>query len=395
MFTITGKYADALITTDNIEQEAIAQVTELVNHPASRGSYLAIMPDVHAGKGCVIGTTMKITDRVVPNLVGVDIGCGVLAVEIQDKIDDFKALQDVIDKYVPSGMNVHQRTNVKVEKMLAELKTPLGKHMNRILCSLGTLGGGNHFISIEGDEESNYLIIHTGSRNLGLQVAKYHQDKASEETLGDEIQALILDLKAKGLNSTIQDEVAKYKKEHEADASASKELAFLEGQAMEDYLHDVKIAQLFAHENRWEIASTIIKQMGWSMVNSVESVHNYIDTKTMILRKGAISSKGKFLVPLNMRDGTLICIGKENEEWNDSAPHGAGRSMSRSRAKKELSLDSFVDTMKDIWSASVNESTLDEAPDAYKPAEEIKKALESQYVIWRELKPLFNFKAQD
>lgn len=394
MFKIVGKYAEALVTTMNIEEEAIAQVTELVNHPASLGSYISLMPDCHAGKGCVVGTTMLIKDRVVPNLVGVDIGCGVSMYPVPKEID-FAKLQKVIDKYVPSGMNVHQKSNEKVEKMIQNLKTPLGKSKSRILASLGTLGGGNHFLSIEGDDEVNYLLIHTGSRNLGLQVAKYHQDVAAENTIGNGIQDLIKSLKNSGQNSRIQESIELYKKEHADELSSNKELAFLEGKAMQDYLHDVKIAQEFATENRNEIARIIFKHMGWDLTEKIESVHNYIDTDEMILRKGAISCKGTFLVPLNMRDGTLVCYGESNPAWNDSAPHGAGRSMSRSRAKKELSLESFQETMKDIWSASVNEKTLDEAPDAYKPAEEIKALLQEQYTIQRHLKPLFNFKAQE
>jgi len=394
MFTIKGKYAEALITTENIEAEAIAQITELVNHPATLGSKISIMPDVHAGKGCVIGTTMTIDDRVVPNLVGVDIGCGVLALEVPMTVD-FEKLQKVIDEHVPSGMNVHEKTNDKVEAIVKNMITPLGKSKNRILCSLGTLGGGNHFISIEGDGEKNYLVIHTGSRNLGIQVAKYHQNKASEETIGSGIQELIDELKANGQVSKIQEAIAQFKKDNKDAVSANKELAFLQGEAMADYLHDVKLAQEFASENRKEIAATIFKHMGWTKGDSIESVHNYIDTESMILRKGAISCKGDFLVPLNMRDGTLLCFGTENSEWNDSAPHGAGRSMSRSRAKKELSMDEFTETMKDIWSSSVNASTLDEAPDAYKPAEEIKGIIETQYKVVRHLKPLFNFKAQE
>jgi tRNA-splicing ligase RtcB (3'-phosphate/5'-hydroxy nucleic acid ligase) len=200
MFTIKGKYAEALITTDNIEVEAIAQVTELVNHPASMGSKIAIMPDVHAGKGSVVGTTMTITDRVVPNLVGVDVGCGVLALKVPLEID-FVKLQEAIDKHVPSGMSVHQNTNKNVVNLIADLKTPISKSVDRIMRSLGTLGGGNHFIAIEGDEESNYLIIHTGSRNLGVQVAKYHQEKASTKTVGNKLQEIIDGLKAKGETS--------------------------------------------------------------------------------------------------------------------------------------------------------------------------------------------------
>ena len=394
MFEIKGKYATALITTENIEEEAIAQVTELVNHPASKGSKLAIMPDAHAGKGCVIGTTMTIIDRVVPNLCGVDIGCGVLAVEIAKGELNFAALQAVIDKYVPSGMNVFNNEVVD-EEILKGLITPLGRAKSRILSSVGTLGGGNHFIAIESDGVKNYLIVHSGSRNLGVQIARYHQDNASFNVIATGINNLIAKLKSEGKQSTIQDEVKAYKLAHADDVSANKELSFLEGQAMADYLNDVGVAQEYASKNRQAIVKAIFENMGWVKGEVIESVHNYIDLKEMILRKGAISSKGMFLVPLNMRDGTLICEGNENIAWNNSAPHGAGRTMSRSRAKKELSMEEFTSTMNGIWSASVNESTLDEAPDAYKPAEEIKGLIAEQYTVVRHLKPLYNFKAQE
>jgi tRNA-splicing ligase RtcB (3'-phosphate/5'-hydroxy nucleic acid ligase) len=396
MFELKGKYTTALITTDNIEEEAISQVVNLINHPASLNSKIVIMPDVHAGAGCVIGTTMTITDRVVPNLVGVDIGCGVVAYKIPAKDIDFAKLQAVIDAEVPSGMHVHEKENPLADRLLDGISTKLTQRtQNRIICSLGTLGGGNHFISVESDGIDSYLIIHTGSRNLGLQVAHYHQDKAEEIMKNSGIQALIETLKATGRAKDIQKEVEAYKIEHEDEFSRTKGLAFLTGEAMKDYLQDLGLAQRFASLNRFEIAKTIFNGMEWTMGDFVESVHNYIDLSEMVLRKGAINAVGMFLVPLNMRDGTVLCRGKENSAWNNSAPHGAGRAMSRSTAKKTLDLEDFKDTMKDIWSASVNVSTLDEAPDAYKPAEEIKRLVSEQYEVVAHLKTLFNFKAQD
>lgn len=396
MFELKGKYANALITTDNIEQEAIAQIARLISHPASLNSKIVIMPDVHAGAGCVIGTTMTITDRVVPNLVGVDIGCGVVAYKIPSKNIDFAKLQGVIDKYVPSGMQVHESESRVVGLLIDGLSIVLPqKTRSRILCSMGTLGGGNHFISVESDGTDSYLIIHTGSRNLGLQVAHHHQDKAEEIAKTSGVTALIAKLKAEGRMSEIESAIREYKESHESEFSRSKDLAFLTGLEMGAYLNDLGIAQTFASMNRFHIAMTIFDGMEWRMGEFVESVHNYIDLDSMTLRKGAIEAKGLFLVPLNMRDGTLLCRGKENPEWNNSAPHGAGRAMSRSVAKRELSVEDFKDTMKDIWSSSVNASTLDEAPDAYKPAEEIKRLVSEQYEVVAHLKTLFNFKAQD
>jgi tRNA-splicing ligase RtcB len=393
MFTINGKYTNALVTTENVEEEAIAQITELVNSAAAMGSKIVIMPDVHAGKGCVIGTTMTITDRVVPNLVGVDIGCGVLAFEVPIDID-FEKLQAVIDRGVPSGMNVHNKQkNFTMDEKLATLNTPLSdKQLSHIQNSIGTLGGGNHFISIETDGEKAYLIIHSGSRNLGTQVAKYHQDIAVKSLKVNDRDAIVAKLKAEGRHKEIAEVLANLPKQE-----VNKDLAFLQGEAMENYLHDVYIAQEYAKTNRREMIKTIFDGMGWNSWGRerIESVHNYIDIDEGILRKGAIAAKGKFLVPLNMKDGTLICQGAENETWNNSAPHGAGRTMSRSKAKATLNVEDFKEEMKNVWSATVGQSTLDEAPAAYKPAEEIKALIGEQYVVLRHLKTVFNFKASE
>ncbi len=391
MFEIKGKYATALITTDNIEEEAIAQITTLINNVASEGSKIVIMPDVHAGKGCVIGTTMTITNRIVPNLVGVDIGCGVLAIEVPMDMD-YQKLQDVISNNVPAGMNVHkEQKNFTMDADLESLNTPLGKAQH-IKNSIGTLGGGNHFISIETDGEKAFLIIHSGSRNLGTQVAKYHQEIAVKNMKIKDNTILIAELKAQGRQKEINKILANLPQ-----PTITTDLAYLEGQAMQDYLYDVKVAQKYAGINRLSIANTIINGMGWDQFcgEVIESVHNYIDIKEGILRKGAIAAKDLFLVPLNMKDGTLICKGKENTLWNNSAPHGAGRTMSRSKAKKILNVEDFKEEMKDVWSATVGQSTLDEAPAAYKPAEEIKTLIGEQYEIVRHLKTVFNFKASE
>ena len=392
MFEIKGKYAVALVTTDNIEEEAIGQITELVNHECSEGSKIVIMPDVHAGAGCVIGTTMTIKDRVVPNLVGVDIGCGVLAVEILDKELDFDKLQSVIDKYVPSGFSVHEEERFD-DSGLQYLGTPLSKNdKSHILRSIGTLGGGNHFISVEGDGEKNYLVIHTGSRNLGTKVAKYYQDMAVKSFKGKDVQSVINDLKESGQEHLISERLKELKLKEK---SFNKDLAYLSGMAMSFYLFDLQIAQNYAEQNRNAINTTIFENMGWSMGDYIESVHNYIDTETMILRKGSVEApvNGLFLVPLNMKDGTLICRGKSNEEWNQSSPHGAGRSMSRRKAKDSISLKDYEDDMVGVWSTSVNENTIDESSFAYKPALEIKEIVSEKYEVVRHLKTLFNFKA--
>lgn len=402
MFEITGKYATALITTDDIEEEAIAQITELVNSPASMNSKIVIMPDVHAGKGCVIGTTMTITDRVVPNLVGVDIGCGVSAYPINvDGPIDFEAVQAAINKCVPSGFNVHEQEDYYTTHLIKQLRLPIPKQAHsRIVRSLGTLGGGNHFISIEVDSKTAkpFLVIHTGSRSLGTLIARHYQEIAEKHTMAKASAKLIEKLKMDGKFSEIQAKLEAFKRES-TDFAKNKELAFLTGTDMEDYLHDMQVAQRFAHLNRVQIAHAIFLELGWEMpYDHIESVHNYIeiDEKGTILRKGAVATDGDyFLVPLNMKDGTLVYEGRKNPDWNFSGPHGAGRRMSRSTAKKTLSLDEFKESMQGIWSASVGQSTLDEAPPAYKEWESIAGALDEQYTLVHHLIPVFNFKASD
>lgn len=280
-----------------------------------------------------------------------------------------------------------------MDEKLATLNTPLSdKQLSHIQNSIGTLGGGNHFISIETDGEKAYLIIHSGSRNLGTQVAKYHQDIAVKSLKVNDRDAIVAKLKAEGRHKEIAEVLANLPKQE-----VNKDLAFLQGEAMENYLHDVYIAQEYAKTNRREMIKTIFDGMGWNSWGRerIESVHNYIDIDEGILRKGAIAAKGKFLVPLNMKDGTLICQGAENETWNNSAPHGAGRTMSRSKAKATLNVEDFKEEMKNVWSATVGQSTLDEAPAAYKPAEEIKALIGEQYVVLRHLKTVFNFKASE
>lgn len=397
MFEIKGKFSTAKVMTDNIEEEAIAQITELVNNQASDGSKIVIMPDVHAGKGCTIGTTLTYTDKIVPNLVGVDIGCSVSATILKDlkaKDVDFKKLDHVIRSVVPYGMNVHDN-ECKMSLGLDELYTPLSESQKSwIKRSFGTLGSGNHYIAIEVDDVDGdvALMIHTGSRNLGKQVAEYHQSIAVKNMNKKGTQELIDRLKSEGRDSEIEAEI----KKHKASLNNNPALATLEGEDLEHYLHDVEIAQRFAFWNHVEIAAAIVKGMRWVIREAVMTTHNYVDTDQKIIRKGAVdATQYTFLVPLNMLDGTLLFKGSENMDWNYSAPHGAGRVLSRSKAKATLNLQDFKESMKDVYSTSIGQGTLDEAPLAYKPKEEIIDALSGVYELITHFKPIYNFKASE
>lgn len=400
---INGKYTDASLYAKTFNDELIAQLTELINHPVSEDSKIAIMPDTHVGKGCMIGTTMTINDRVSPSLVGSDIGCGVIVVALGKDELDLERLDSIVTNYVPLGANVHEHISRESQeffdknKLIAELKrsTPL--------YSLGTLGSGNHFISVEQSEDGeNYLLIHTGSRNLGTQVADYWEKVANLEMSRDDlvdIPGLIQRLKDEGREREIEQELKKAKEiNQKIEVQNQSPLAYLTGQNMEDYIHDMKITQLFAVKNREAIANAIINNYFSKNLQDFEyfhTVHNYINMDDMILRKGAISAnKGEIVViPLNMRDGSLIAIGKGNPDWNYSAPHGAGRLMSRGQAKEEITMHDFRESMKGIYTTSVNESTVDEAPFAYKDAEEIIECVEDTVEIVKHLKPIYNRKA--
>lgn len=391
------------IFTDNIEQEALNQIHTLLSQDAFKDCKVRIMPDVHAGAGCVIGFTADLGDKVIPNIVGVDIGCGMFTVLLENRNIDFEKLDNVIRQYVPSGRNVHegrlQRFDLTELKCFRELRDT--KRLER---SLGTLGGGNHFIEIDADEEDNkYLIIHTGSRNLGKQVADYYQNLAYElmsgkDNLYEKQAALIEEYKAAGRKSEIQSAIKElHRNFRAATPSIPKDLCYLEGKYREDYLHDMEICQRFAEINRNQIASTIMRYMGWDYVDAFETIHNYIDLQTNIVRKGAIAAnRGQIvLIPMNMRDGCILGIGKGNEDWNCSAPHGAGRLMSRTKARETLSMSDYAHSMDGIFTTSVSSDTIDEAPMAYKPAEEIIKYIEPTVEILRILKPVYNFKASE
>ena len=394
------------IFTDNIEQEAIDQISTLMEQPAFSDCKVRIMPDVHAGAGCVIGFTADLGDKVIPNIVGVDIGCGMLTVEL-GKIDiDYAKLDRVIRENVPSGFNVNEDRKIRYDR-LQDLRCYRElKDTRRLERSIGTLGGGNHFIEIdEGYNGKKYLVIHTGSRNLGKQVADYYQKLAVELMQGkDELLAkqekLIAEYKAQGRKNEIQGAISELRRNFKAkQLNIPKDLCYLTGKYRDDYLHDMRICQEYAIVNRWLIAHTICYEMGWGLsdlLDSFETVHNYIDDFNMV-RKGAISAKAgeKLLIPINMRDGCIIGIGKGNDDWNCSAPHGAGRIMSRHKAREVLSLDTFKESMNGIYTTSVGEDTIDEAPMVYKPIDEIIKNIKDTVDILEIIKPVYNFKSSE
>lgn len=390
--TNSGK--EVKIFAETFEYEAYEQIKRLANYEAYQNSIIRIMPDSHAGKGCTVGTTMTIADKVTPNLVGVDIGCGMLTIELKDKHIDCEKLDCVIRTKVPNGFNVHetQKATFDFESLVCAKQV----NLERALLSIGTLGGGNHFIEIDYSEKSQryYLVIHSGSRKLGGDVCKHYQNLAAktESDRAIEIRNTIARLKAEGREKEIQDAIKNI-----SPPIQDKELAHLSGDYFRSYLNDMEIVQRFAMLNRKTMAAIIIKEMGFQEESRFETIHNYIDFKRMILRKGAVSAElgEKLLIPINMRDGSLICIGKGNEDWNYSAPHGAGRLMSRSKAKEMLSLDEFVNSMNGIFTTSVSTATIDEAPQAYKSIEEIKSAITDTVDIIDTIKPIYNFKASN
>lgn len=394
MIELKGKYNTAKVYTDNVEQEAVAQIIELCNQEFVEGSKIRIMPDTHAGAGCTIGTTMTIADKIVPNLVGVDIGCGMETIRIKQKDIDLQKLDRSIYSFVPSGFDIRSEEHPYTRHInFGGLACAKNVNQSRARLSIGTLGGGNHFIEIDKDIEGNlYLVVHSGSRYLGKQVAEYYQEKAYNELLkmNDKKQEVVNMLRAQGREKEIQTELKKLNLE-----KVNKALAYLQGQSFHNYINDMKIVQTYAVYNRKAIIDEIVKQNNLEIVEQFTTIHNYIDVESMILRKGAISAqKGeKVLIPINMRDGSLICIGKGNSDWNCSAPHGAGRLMSRSKAKQVFTLQEYEESMRGIFTTSVNKSTLDEAPMVYKPISEIVDNIKDTVDIIREIKPLYNFKA--
>ncbi len=403
---IQGKYNNAKVFTDNIEKEAIEQLRELCNQPFIEGCKVRIMPDTHKGSGCVIGFTADLGDKVIPNIVGVDIGCGMLTVSL-GKIDiDLEILDEIINKYIPSGKNTHEGRTVKFEK-LQELKCFRSlRNSKRIERSIGTLGGGNHFIEVDKGEDGNlYLVIHSGSRNLGTQVADLYQNLAIDLCAGKEDYFIKRDeiirmFKEQGRRKEIEKELKKLKKQYdELMPSYPRDLCFLMGKYREEYLHDMNICQEYATLNRNVMGEIILNKLlgkGLKEFESFTTIHNYINFKDNIIRKGSVSAyEGeKLLIPINMRDGSLICIGKGNEDWNYSAPHGAGRIMSRTKAKEKINYEEYKKAMEGIYSTSVTEETIDEAPMAYKSMKEIIENISESVDVIGIIKPIYNFKAQ-
>ncbi len=365
MLLLTGRYNQAKVFSDTIEASALDQVRHLLDQPFVAGSKIRIMPDAHAGAGCTIGTTMTITDKVVPNLVGVDIGCGMQTVRLGPSRLDFKALDIFIRRHIPSGFNIRKQPHALADRVrLDALRSKSQVNQERALLSIGTLGGGNHFIEVAVDEQERlYVVVHSGSRHLGKQVAELYQKKAARRLRG-------------------QVEAA---------------LAYCEGELFDDYLNDMAVVQAYADVNRTAMMDKLINHLDLPVEARWTTVHNYIDLNTMILRKGAISAQQgeRVLIPLNMRDGSLICTGKGNPDWNFSAPHGAGRLMSRREARRKIKLSDFQKAMTGVYSTTIDRTTVDEAPFAYKPMEEIVQNIRDTVTIDHHIRPLYNFKAAD
>ena len=397
--------ADLKIFTENIEPEALNQIYTLINQPAFSNCKIRIMPDVHAGAGCVIGFTADLGDKVIPNIVGVDIGCGMLTTNLGNIDIDFGKLDDVIRRYIPSGKNVHEAENPIVNDIIDKLycKNEL-KNKEWLKKSCGTLGGGNHFIEVDTDSNGNkYLVIHSGSRNIGKQVAEIYQQMAIDDISGksnfkEESEKLIAEYKKNGKEREISNAIKELKQSYKKDGpKIPKDLSYLVGEHREMYLHDMKLCQEFADTNRKTMRNIICIHMGWKIEETFQTIHNYIEHDTNIVRKGAISArKGeKLLIPINMRDGCIIGIGKGNIDWNQSAPHGAGRIMSRSKAKEEIRIEEFEKSMQGIYTTSVNQSTIDESPMAYKSMDEIVENIKDTVEIKKIVKPVYNFKASE
>ena len=393
------------IFTRNIEDEALNQINELLEQDAFKDAKVRIMPDVHAGKGCVIGFTGDLGDKVIPNIVGVDIGCGMLCVEL-GKVDiDLENLDKLIRENVPSGRNVHelpiQFSNLYLDGLYC--KSMLNNKDKWLERSLGTLGGGNHFIEVDIDDDDNkYLVIHTGSRNLGKQVAEIYQNKAIEycsydKEIKDEKNKIIKEYKEQGREKDIQQALLDVNNKYNGKIKLPQDLCYLEGDLRKQYLHDMLICQTFAMHNRKYIASVILEHMNLIEKDNFHTIHNYISFDDNIIRKGAISAKKgeRVLIPMNMRDGCIIGIGKGNDDWNQSAPHGAGRIMSRMKAKETLNLKDFEDSMDGIYTTSVSEGTIDESPMVYKPMDEIIKYIGDTVEIEKIIRPIYNFKAKE
>ena len=400
MIEIKGKYSEAKIFTDIVDSASVAQVQELCNQEFAAGSRIRLMPDIHAGKGCTIGTTMTITDKVAPNLVGVDIGCGMETIRVRESRIELQKLDKLIYERIPSGFSIREKAHRYLSQIdLSQLCCARHVDLIRAEKSIGTLGGGNHFIEVDRDDEGNlYIVVHSGSRHLGVEVAGYYQEaghKVLNRTDDASVEALIAQLKAEGREREIQKELKKLKNIKQT--SIPRELAYVSGELFEQYLHDMKIVQQFAALNRQAMMDEIVKGMKLHVEEQFTTIHNYIDTEQMILRKGAVSARAgeQLLIPINMRDGSLICVGRGNEDWNYSAPHGAGRLMSRAEAKQSFTVSEFKKQMANVYTTSVNRSTLDECPMAYKGMQDILDNIGPTAEVVKIIRPIYNFKAGD
>lgn len=402
MLEIKGQVNAAICYAKVIENEAIDQIRRMCDYALTESSRIRIMPDVHAGKGCTIGTTMTVTDKVCPNIVGVDIGCGMYTVKLADSSIDFEKI-DAAAHFIPSGMHVWEGRIERFDLTALRCYRSL-RDSRRLERSLGTLGGGNHFIEIEqASDGTYYLVIHSGSRNLGKQVAEIYQQLAVDLHMGKEEffnkqEEIIRTYKEQGRRSEIQAELKALKKAYKAQQlSVPEDLCWLYGKYLEDYLHDVEICQQFARRNREKMAEILLEKAGLTGTQGFHTIHNYIDTQEMILRKGAIAAHDgeTVLIPINMRDGSVLAVGRGNPEWNYSAPHGAGRIMSRSKARETLDMEAYKTAMQGIYTTSVSKETIDEAPMAYKSLADIIDVIRDSVDVVEIMKPVYNFKASE
>lgn len=402
MFVIKGKVNTAVCYAKTIEDAAVEQIRRMCDYELTRDSKIRIMPDVHAGKGCTIGTTMTVTDKACPNIVGVDIGCGMFTVKLTDRSLNFEAI-DAAAHAIPSGMDVWPGRVERFDLTALRCYRSL-KDTRRLERSLGTLGGGNHFIEVDRSSDGAFwLVIHSGSRNLGKQVAGIYQQLAVDLHMGKEDyfrqrEEIIRTYKEQGRRLEIQAELKRLDKEYKTrPLTVPEDICWLYGQYLEDYLHDVEICQQFARRSREKMAQIMLEKTGMTAETSFHTVHNYIDTGERMLRKGAIAAhKGEtVLIPINMRDGSVLAVGKGNPEWNESAPHGAGRLMSRSEARETISIEDYRTSMSGIYTTSVNEQTIDESPMAYKSLADILDVIDDSVEVLDVMKPVYNFKASD
>ncbi|MCL2022477.1 MAG: RtcB family protein [Betaproteobacteria bacterium] len=398
MIEVKGKHNTALCYCGELEPKALEQIKAVCDREEFADSRIRIMPDVHAGKGCTIGTTMTITDKIVPGMVGVDIGCGMETVRIAERELDFARLDRLIRAEIPSGRGIRKKPHpLNAEIDLDRLRCAERVKVDRARLSIGTLGGGNHFIEVDrADDGTLYLVVYSGSRHLGQEVATWYQKEACKLLSGPSKEVLdetIATLKAEGREQEIEEALERLKPV----SDIPKDLAYASDELFDDYLHDMQIVQRFASLNRHAMTEVILSGMKLTETDRFTTIHNYIDTEAMILRKGSVSAKAgeHLLIPINMRDGSLICVGKGNAQWNYSAPHGAGRLMSRTRAFNTLSLDEFQSEMKDVFSTSVHRNTLDESPMAYKSMEEILSNIHPTADVVERIRTVYNFKANE